>query len=147
MISFGPLTPRQFGPILADLRDIDKRECAAVDVTPKQALRFGMTHGDAAVVFDDGQPVATFGVVPLSLATGSAVVWMLATNAAVGRAREWLTAGRIWVEILRRQYPGMKNRVHRDNRLAIRWLSRIGFEVDPETDDSEFRDFRLCAIQ
>lgn len=129
------------------MREVDKRECALSGVTPKRALRFGFLHGQATTVFDDGVPIAVFGVVPQSILTGDAIVWALSTDRTVGRAREWLVFGRYWAERVIAAYPRARNRVHRDNGLAIRWLTHIGFEVAPATTDSEFRDFSACAIR
>ena len=147
MIEVVPARVKDIGPVATRAREIDRVECEASGMTPKTAMRYGMRHGVAFSVLDDGVPVAMFGAVPRSLLTGSASVWLIATDAALDHPREWLSLGRLWAAAILAEYPHAQNRVHKDNRAAIRWLERIGFTVDPPVGDSLFRDFAACATQ
>lgn len=135
---------RDIGAISAHARQIDIAECAAAGMTVKQAIRYGMMHGEVYTVRGE-KPMAMFGVVPRSLLTGSASVWLIATDEALKHPREWLTIGREWAAAIIRLYPRAQNRVHKDNKVAIRWLERVGFTVAPARGDDPFREFQPCA--
>lgn len=137
---------RDIGAIASRIRDIDRAECEAAGMTPKQALRHGLRFGEAYTVASD-RPLAMFGVTGASLFTGTGTVWLLATDDALAHPRAWLSLGRDWAAAILAEHPRARNRVHKDNRAAIRWLERIGFTVDPPQGDSLFRDFSACATR
>lgn len=91
------------------------------------------------------------GVVPLSLASGKGVVWMLGTNVVYEHRRDLALLGPRLLEMLTDQCSILENVVSSENRRAISFLRHLGFEVGGQTfvkGGMEFVPFRYArAIQ
>lgn len=130
MIEVVASRPTHVGPIAVKMRAIDVEECLHVGLTPKGALRQGLSTSETCwTVKLNGVPVAMFGVVPVSAMEGRGRVWMLMTNDAMKHRRAILRMGRIYTEALQRHYRILENYVHAENEATIRWLSRLGYVV------------------
>lgn len=126
------LRPVQDGDIeyiAANVREADRieiYESSRRDVA--EALRDTVTRSErTAVAVYDGKPEAIFGVGRLSLMSDVGVPWMIGTKALTGNARKVMSVAR---PLLRRVMQGnevLRNFVHADNKLAIRWLKSMGF--------------------
>ncbi|MGL4232695.1 MAG: hypothetical protein ACRCWJ_15125 [Casimicrobium sp.] len=148
-IEIRPARFTDVGPIATTLRDIDARELALTGMSAKQALRHGITHGDAWTILLDGQRVMMFGTVDLSVVEGRARVWAVATAAAETRWRALVPVGDYVLSKMRERYMALENHVHADNAKAIRWLRWSGFSVgEPEDIGGQMlRKLSLCADQ
>jgi hypothetical protein len=109
---------------------MDRVEVAAFGHTPKQALRLGLSGGDAWTALVDGRPEAMFGVVVHSALSGECTPWMLGTDEIYRHGRELVRHGPDWVERLFDSMPRAANIVSAGNTRAIRLLNRWGFVVE-----------------
>lgn len=126
--------------IAADIRPADAVEMAALGTTPADAMREGMRLSSwAATGLLDGVPVCMFGVSPQNLILGHGVPWMLSARGVERAQIAFLRRCRPAVEVMRAQYPTLRNVVHVENRLAIRWLAWLGFlfRCDPVSGERE----------
>jgi hypothetical protein len=135
MIEFVPASPAHVGTLANRMRDIDRKECAIMGRTPKQALRLSLHASYAAWTAKvDGRPEAMFGVASVSLLGGEGSPWLLMTDEATRHARALLVEGRRYSDMMQRVFPVLANNVHADNAVAIRWLSRLGYTLGPVFD-------------
>lgn len=128
-----PAHIRSVNRIARRMRLIDKIECRATGREPKQALRHCLNGSTLAwTVFQDDKPVAMFGLLPLSIISGRAAPWFLATDEVERGARQWLKWGPGFVAAMQADFPRLENVVSVDNRKAIRVLKALGFAVQDE---------------
>jgi hypothetical protein len=132
------------------MRQADRDEVkASGDREPEAALWFSIDHSDAAwTVLFDGIPAAIFGVGVVSIATGTAAPWMLATPAIEHHRRQFLRTSADFRNQLLKQYSTLRNAVDARNAVAIRWLKWLGFsfyEQPLKYRGYEFRIFELRA--
>lgn len=57
--------------------------------------------------------------------------WLLGSNEMVRHRKALLNLPRLSVRKWARQFPLLMNYVHQENRIAILWLRRLGFEIHP----------------
>jgi hypothetical protein len=148
MIAVVPARLTHVGPIANRMREIDRKECAIFDHSPRQALRQGlMTSLIAWTVLIDGQPEAMMGASTISLLDGRGRPWLLMTDVAVKHQVALVRLGRIYTAAMHRHYTQLENWVHVDNAAAIRWLSRLGFAVGgvEVIRGNPMRPFTRCA--
>ncbi len=84
------------------------------------------------------------GVAPINALEGSGRAWFLATDAALGCAREFLERGPAVIAMLHSRFQRLENWVSADNRPAIRMLKRWAFDIGDEAmvvNGVEFRPF------
>jgi hypothetical protein len=128
-----PAHIRHVNRIANRMRSIDQIECRATGREPKQALRHCLNGSTLAwTVFQDDKPVAMFGLLPLSIISGRAAPWFLATDEVERGARQWLKWGPGFVSAMQSDFPRLENVVSVDNRKAIRVLKALGFAVQDE---------------
>lgn len=115
------------------LAAIDALECAVYGHTPRQGLEL-MSAGSvmAWTAHDDGRPVAMFGVTPLSVLDRTGLPWLLGSTEARRHHRAFVELGRGYVQQMQAEFSRLENRVHAANLASIRWLTRLGFTVEPE---------------
>lgn len=132
MIECVPSTPAHIGTLATRMRDIDIAECAFAGMSPREALRAGVSTSETCwTVKIDGRPEAMFGVVAMSMLEGRGRIWMLMTDDGAKAHRAIVRFGHIYTAALARHYRVLENHVHARNDKAIRWLSRLGFHVGP----------------
>lgn len=131
-----PAQSKHIGRIARLMRADDVEECAAMDRTPKQALRTAfLTSAKAWTALVDGQPEAMFGVVVESVLDGKGVPWMLGTDEVHRHGRELLMWGPGLLDRLCDSRLLLANIVSARNTRAIRLLWRWGFTVSDEEID------------
>lgn len=133
-VSFRPLQTGDIDYIAANLREGDRQEVEAVrgpDVADALARAVLRSSHCWTAVGEDGTPIALFGVVPVSLLSGRASPWLLATEQAHEHPRSLVTEGRRYLSIMRAIYPNLYNYVDARNDKSIRWLRRLGFTLQP----------------
>lgn len=114
------------------MREIDIEECLVAGLSPREALRTGLTTSETVwTVLVDGRPEAMFGVVATSVIEGRGRVWLLMTNDAMRQHRAIMRLGHRYTQALQRHYARLENVVHAHNDKSIRWLSRMGFHIGP----------------
>lgn len=120
------------------LRAADVEEIrAASGLAPAEALRRSYelsSHVWAVREFSSlpiAPPIALWGVGPLSLVEGRGCPWLLATDAFEGLGPDIARLSRPLMAAMRDLYPHLENRVDARHTRAVRWLSWLGFTIDP----------------
>lgn len=75
------------------------------------------------------EPVAVLGVAPTSWIDNEAAPWLLGTNALPRYGRDLVAMGRDAVSDWAQRWR-LVNLVDARNTVAVRWLRRVGFDVD-----------------
>lgn len=121
--------------------DLDVLRCLRVSVAASQYCQVAVTAW--------GEPVALFGLAPVSLLTSQACPWMLGTDGMHQFGRELVVLGGRYVQVWGRQYRCLFNFVDTRNTRAIRWLRRMGFEIQPAVPHGAmglpFHRFERCT--
>jgi hypothetical protein len=110
------------------LRAADIEECRAQGVTPRAALRAGLS--DSALCWTllaNGVPAAMLGVAPLRGEPGVGIPWFLGTDLVPRVAYMRLSAE--YIAKMLGAFPHLLNYVHADNARSVRWLKRVGFSL------------------
>lgn len=100
----------------------------------------------ARVGLIDGVPAIAYGVAPGGrLIEGTP--WMLATERIHEVKKQFWGYCRAQVADMLASYPYLTNRVHVGNTVALAWLRRLGFTVDPKPRglNGQFRKFSKVA--
>lgn len=116
------------------LRDADLLELRAVhgqDLDVQACLRTAVTSSEEAFVACTvyGEPIAVFGVAPVSLLGGQGCPWMLGTDTMDLYGREVVQLSRAHVKRWGLRYDHLFNFVDARNLRSIAWLRRIGFSL------------------
>lgn len=121
--------------ISQDMREADKREIwRSHKSTPEQALELGI-KGEVCLTFCvEDQPVAMFGVSRYTAVSPVGIPWLLGTEGIRKAAKYFLGESRKYVEAMNRKYSILENYVDKDNKLSVRWLKWLGFNLKEEID-------------
>lgn len=123
------------------LREADLAEMALIHGLPADdpAVRLALLRasvaasraGECWAAHDaaTGEPVAVFGVAPTSWIDNEAAPWLLGTDALPRYGRDLVAMGRDAVSDWSQRWR-LVNRVDARNAVAVRWLRRVGFDVD-----------------
>jgi hypothetical protein len=130
MIEIRPARAADIRPIAAAMRPMDRLECAAFGLEPREALRLGYAAGRCLTIEIDGRPEAMAGVSPISLVEGAGRPWMLASERVLACRKAWLERAPEVLAMLGSGARRLENLVHADNSASIRWLTRLGFHFD-----------------
>lgn len=77
----------------------------------------------------DNRPIAMFGVGDVNILAGVGSPWMLGTPEIERHVMTFLRQCPYWVGQLLQGYTVLRNCVDDRNKLSIRWLKWLGFEV------------------
>ena len=133
-VTIGVATAADAEALASCLRSVDIAEIRAISgVAPAVALRRSYLLSTHVWAARDGTggPIALWGVGPLSLTAGRGCPWLLASESfdrlggRIARLSRPLLAG------MREIYPSLENHVDARNHRSVRWLSWLGFTVDP----------------
>ena len=125
---------REAALYIADhMRQADTDEVwAAARKSPREAMLDALyLPGRSVVVLVDSVPCAMLGVVTQSVLFGHGVVWMLGTDEAMKHRRLFLELSPPVIREMLDLYPYLFNYVHSENKQSIRWLSWLGFTIEP----------------
>ena len=112
------------------LREADRREIRAAFGRPAEAvLRAGFRNAKRCwTVLAGARPVAMFGV-GRRPQPRIGTAWLLASDDFEGFGRQLRREGPYWVDVLMIGHDVLTNFVPVENRLAVRWLTWLGFEL------------------
>lgn len=126
-----PAAPADAQALAPLLRPEDAAESWALDGRePVEGLLDSLQQSARAWAASvDGEPAAMWGVVPIGLLTGTAVVWLV-TGQAVDRNRvTFLKECRRRLAEIQHDYPILVNVIHAKYTRAVRWATWLGFDV------------------
>lgn len=128
-LQYRPPTPEDIAYVAANMRDADVLEVAASHGhTPLQALTTSIHESDMAFcAVVDGTPICIFGFA-CDEDEERAAVWLLGTDDILKHRRLFLRESRRIVGEWAKCFGQMFNWVDRENAVALRWLSWLGFE-------------------
>tara|TARA_Y100000310_G_scaffold25627_1_gene24512 strand:+ start:7915 stop:8385 length:471 start_codon:yes stop_codon:yes gene_type:complete len=130
-----PTTKKHVKALARNMRQADVDEVwATAHFTPLAAVKFGwQTSREVTTGLADGVVLCIFGIAQRTVMSDTGIPWMLTTHYLPLHARAVLRANKGWIERARANYPLLMNYVDVRNRVAIRWLEWLGFELfDPE---------------
>lgn len=141
-IQFVRPTVEMVEAIAADMRVADVDEVwASNHHTPIEALMKGWQQSDfVAVAVYHGEPLVMLGLVKRDVLTGTGLIWMLGSNAALKYRRDFFTKTPPMIDEMLTICPRLCNMVHNKNRDSIRWLRWLGFTIEdpvPHGPDNE----------
>ncbi len=114
------------------LREGDALEVAALGLTPLQALRQSIERALWAEAYlVDGEVAAIVGLGLGSLLGGPGVPWLLTGPACERHRKTFLVESRLQLARMRARVLPLVNFVHADYGRAQRWLSWLGFTLEP----------------
>ena len=101
--------------------------------TPIEALLGGYkrTPETLVAVSKRGEiPLAIFGVRPKTVTSDVGTVWLLGSDEALRHRRKFMTMVPKVLEIWLEEYKLLENYVHVKNKTSVRWLKRLGFQME-----------------
>lgn len=112
---------------------------ASAGHTPLQALLDALDDSaEAWAVLFDGEVAALFGVCPAPVVSTSilgtplvGVPWALTGRAVDSHPRTFWRLSRPWLAHFARRYPVLVQAVDARYAASLRWLARLGFDVQP----------------
>lgn len=136
MVEVRPLKVSDVWAVLADLRDADRDEIAALvgaDAVHDAIETSVSSSSRAWTLTDDGQPIAVFGVAPSEL-HGVGMPWLVGTPRIVRRQRSFMRLCAHYIALMQQLFPVLINVVDARNTRAIAWLRHVGFEFGPPSN-------------
>ena len=91
------------------------------------------------------KPIAMFGVVPWQDGSGVGNVWLLGTPDIENIKTPFLRQSRGWLDHISKGFTGLRNQVHENNVLHIRWLRWLEFSFIRRHNG--FMEFAKCVTQ
>jgi len=131
-IQFVKPTIGMIASIAADMRQADADEVWASNrYKPLQAIMesWKMSHYSVVVMVND-IPCVILGLVKRDFLSGTGVPWLLGTEQALKHAREFLKLSPPVIDEMLALCPRLFNYVHVKNRISVRWLKWLGFNID-----------------
>lgn len=118
--------------IAEDMRQADADEIWSSDnYTPLEALMQGWKISDrVTIVTVNNEPCVMFGLVICDILTGTGNLWMLGTNNSLNYKRQFLIRTPMVIDEMLKICPKLFNYVHVENKISIRWLKWLGFNLD-----------------
>jgi len=136
MIELVPATEEDVETVAANMRAVEVNECRAFGRSPVEALRRGLKSSRVCRAARlNGEPVAVYGLLITSLMGGVGSPWMLGTDEIARRGRSLMRIARATIAEWQVVTPLLSNNVHAENAVSIRWLTRLGFTVEPKVFD------------
>lgn len=127
------LMPGDIEHIAGNVRAADRAEILAAsgEEDMYQVIADAVIRSTHYWVSATDRPVAIFGCTPMSLLGGVGVPWALATDEVLRYPSALVREGRRYVQRMLAVFPHLYNYVDARNTRSVRWLARIGFEIQP----------------
>jgi hypothetical protein len=118
--------------LASNLRDIDKREIAAVSGrSTKAVLMSGATKSEyCKVAIVDGVPMCIYGVSRAGALSGVGYIWLLGTDEIDKHAVKFIRGCAIQISEIVKDFNLVENWCHAENKKTIRWLKWLGFTFE-----------------
>lgn len=135
MIILRPAQQADIGAMVGRFRQADVTELLLSHcVDPQEALREGILRSQVALTgVYDGRPIAVAGLHRPWVLSDRGTPWMIGTVDLERRdlRRPFLETSRMVLAEFRQMAPKMENWVWSGNKLAVRWLGWLGFDIHP----------------
>lgn len=118
------------GFVAENMRESDRLEIWRSNrANPADSLTHGF-NGEICLTFCiNDEPAAMFGVNRVSYLSQKGIPWLLGTDKIKYAMMYFLKESRKHVQAMNKRYPILENYVDSDNKLSIRWLKWLGFEL------------------
>jgi len=119
-------------PLIAGLREIDRRELYMLTrLQAADALAITLMGSVAAwCAHEDGRVICAFGINRRSTLSNVGVPWLVGTDLVETHARRFARQSRDYLDRFSRVFPQMENFCLEENRVTVRWLKWLGFDMD-----------------
>ena len=144
-----PAQPEDVELLGPNLREIDRREIRALSgQEPMKALAFSFERSARvfSAVTGGGEIIQMWGVGSIGPLLGLVgMPWLLASDILERPevAREFIRQSRPYARKMEEGFVRLENRVHAENRLAIRWLKWLGYSFADQPERWGGEDFYL----
>lgn len=113
-----------------NLRQDDKNEAMALNLTPQSALLRGFVYSDECyTVKFKNQPIGMFGVSKYDMPNRFASVWYFGSDECTNHPFTFVKQGIIYTNRWLEDYDILINAVDSRNKSHIEWLRRIGMTI------------------
>lgn len=115
-----------------NLRPKDKREIwKSHHKTAENALMEGLLNSEICFTMERNEkPIVMFGIVPQSLLSNSATIWLLASPEIERIQVAFLKHSRYFIDLMLQHYPYLDNYVDAENKKSIEWLKFCGATLE-----------------
>ena len=126
------LLPEHAEFVAANIRQVDRKEIYYYGtLQPLPAIRMTTAFAVASwTALIDDVPVAIFGINRRSVLSQVGVPWLLATDGIAQAPMAVAHESKKYFERMERAFPKMENRVLAENKVTIRWLKWLGFDME-----------------
>lgn len=142
--------PWHIDHVSKNAREADRQEVlAASGEDVKTILEKGVRFSTACwTLIVEDEPVAIGGVTALNLLAGEGIPWILGTDAVLKHPLSFMKASRKYLAEVLRYYSYLVNYVDVRNEMAIKYLTRMGFEIlEPAPFGKEGLPFRKFEMR
>ena len=134
-VEIGPVEPGDVEQMLREMRAVDRAEVLALGFDVETGLRGSIANSHfARTARISGRLVAIGGCARhpgSALLAPIAVPWLVGTDVLTRYPGVLQREARRYIAAMLEVYPHLTNVVHIENRVAIRWLKRLGFTIHP----------------
>jgi hypothetical protein len=116
------------------MRQVDIEECGAYGLSPYEGVMEGFSKSDCKSVFVDGVLTAIFGIFPDPTRARNGIIWLLGTDNIKLFSKEFLRNSKEEFKKLLTPYETASNYILKANTIHIRWVSWLGFLVEPYSE-------------
>jgi hypothetical protein len=120
------------GSLALTMRRADREEIWAQSRSaPEESLKYAFEHSELALtVIHDGKIAAMFGIVPISLISNRAIIWLLSSEEVPKMGLTFAKYSRPFIKMFLNLYPVLENWVDARYTKALSWLKFCGFTVE-----------------
>lgn len=118
--------------VASHMREADRKEVWASNrIRPLEALKLSLKHSTVCRAGKaDDDILCMFGVVPHTLVSNHAAIWMLSTDFLPKHAVKFLRECNNEITSISDCYDMVENWVDTRNSIAIKWLKWLGFVIE-----------------
>ena len=126
-----PATREHAIELAKNMREADKREAWAIaHLSPEEATLCVVQEScNAQAGLANGEVVCLFGIEQDPENENIGVPWLLTSHSIEKYAWEFLHRSISWMKEAKQRYSILRNRVDTRNKVSIRWLRWLGFDI------------------
>lgn len=130
-VTITDVTDEDIVELAENMRDADIAEVWRTSMSkPEKAIRRAVSMSqDAWVARCNGDLICIFGVASIGVITKTGSPWLLATDNILKYPFHFLDKSRYYIAEMASNFDRLVNHVDADNKVSIRWLRWLGFDV------------------